>query len=1349
MNQAKTIKRVKLIFLLCLAIALAGGLLAANRSTTEAVSSVAVGHKNDEGNAPETQAQGQRQKKVNPKSVGCIVCHTGSESMHADGDDDLGIGCADCHGGDPMETQNKLKAHVQPRNPELWKSTANPQRLATAWLEESAEFVRFINPGDFRAADLACGKCHEREVAWNKKNMMTHGGVLWGAALYNNGAYPYKDAHFGESYSVDGKPQIILTNPAPSAEETLKHGILPYLMPLPRWEITQPGNILRVFERGGELKGLPSDIGSPNIFEIPGRPDVKLSDRGLGTRLRTDPVFLGLQKTRLLDPLLSMMGTNEQPGDFRSSGCTACHVVYANDRDPKHSAQFAQFGNMGKTQTADPTIPKNESGHPIKHQMVLGPPSSTCMVCHIHPGGNMVTSYYGMTWWDNETDGKLMYPDKQPNLSAEQKEEIQLRNPEGSALRGLWGQDKNFLANIWNDVNPKAQRTQFGDFHGHGWVFRNVYKTDRKGNMLSSRGTKIAPEDPEKFKKAVHMEDVHQKVGMQCADCHVSNDVHGNGNLYNEARAAIQIDCIDCHGTIDKVATLTVSGPSAGAGRFKGKIVTTPKDLTRIKTRNERGRSIPMFQRINAEAKRVVIGSDGKPEADKDGKPREITLRPGDIVQNSLVVPGQWWRVVQTIDTVAQNRTVKIGNDDVQYRSRDYNDSSAWAKTVQRDGKTWADPNVAESKLAHANGNMTCYACHTSWTTSCFGCHLPMIANKQKPMLHNEGQDNLRNYTQYNFQTLRDDIYMLGKDSTVSGHRIAPTRSTCAVLVGSQNQNREWLYSQQQTISSEGYSGQAFSTFVPHTVSTSETKVCTDCHVSKSNDNNAVMAQLLMLGTNFVNFIGRFAWVAAGEHGIHAIAVTERNEPQAVIGSSLHKMAYPEEYANHVKAGGELKEVYEHTTHNQALGIQVRGEYAYVANGEGGLRVYDIANIDNKGFSERITTAPVSPIGQRFYVRTKYATGVASPTTLGVDPTRKHRPENQEAENRDDKQPIHLLYAFLYVSDKYEGLVVIGDKKTGVATLLDGNPSNNFLKRGLAFNPGGALNGASSITIAGVYAYITCDRGLAIVNLNNPLEPKLVGEIGGFNNAHAVQIQFRYAFVTDNEGLKVVDITNPEKARLIEGSLVKIEDAHNLYLARTYAYVAAGKNGLAIVDIEKPEKPKLDQMFNADGKINDAHDVKLGMVANSLFAYVADGKNGLQVVQMMSPEENANIYGFSPKPTPKWIAKHHIPGEALALSKGLDRDRAVDESGNQLSVFNRRGARPFNLTEMQRMYLREGQLYTVTDDIPPKPRNTQPRAEAESSANASWSLFKTSWVIQLFFGLMVLAGCVYAVRRKP
>src|SRR6185295_8045552 len=174
--------------------------------------------------------------------------------------------------------------------------------------------------------------------------MMTHGGMLWAAALYNNAGFPLKDANFGESYGPDGMPRKIMTWPPPTEEETRLKGVLPGLEPLGRWEISQPGNVLRVFERGARARG---DLGSPIPDEDPGRPDDKLSDRGFGTSLRTDPVFLGLQKTRLLDPILSMPGTNDHPGDYRQSGCTACHVVYANDRDPVHSGPYAKHGNQG------------------------------------------------------------------------------------------------------------------------------------------------------------------------------------------------------------------------------------------------------------------------------------------------------------------------------------------------------------------------------------------------------------------------------------------------------------------------------------------------------------------------------------------------------------------------------------------------------------------------------------------------------------------------------------------------------------------------------------------------------------------------------------------------------------------------------------------------------------------------------------------------------------------------------------------------------------------------------------------------------------------------------------------
>ncbi|HXY38974.1 MAG TPA: hypothetical protein VEQ10_04850, partial [Vicinamibacteria bacterium] len=168
--------------------------------------------------------------------------------------------------------------------------------------------------------------------------------------------------------------------------------------------------------------------------------------------------------------------------------------------------------------------------------------------------------------------------------------------------------------------------------------------------------------------------------------------------------------------------------------------------------------------------------------------------------------------------------------------------------------------------------------------------------------------------------------------------------------------------------------------------------------------------------------------------------------------------------------------------------------------------------------------------------------------------------------------------------------------------------------------------------------------------------------------------------------------------RLVEGALVPLKDGRGLYLARTYAYVAAGSDGLVIVDIEKPEKPRLDQIFSAEGKLNDTSDVKLGMTNGSAFAYVADGRNGLRVVQLISANDTPGAYGFSPRPTPLLIATYKTGGPALALPRGLDRDRAVDESGNQIGVFGRRGARPLNLEEQQKLFLRRGKVFTVSDE---------------------------------------------------
>ena len=129
------------------------------------------------------------------------------------------IGCTDCHGGDSQITTSaglkpaddeyrKLaeQAHVLPRYPKSWNypSSANPERTYTLLNRESSEFIRFINPSDYRVANDSCGACHQEIIEASKRSLHSTGAMLWGGAAYNNGILPFKNYILGEAYGPDG-----------------------------------------------------------------------------------------------------------------------------------------------------------------------------------------------------------------------------------------------------------------------------------------------------------------------------------------------------------------------------------------------------------------------------------------------------------------------------------------------------------------------------------------------------------------------------------------------------------------------------------------------------------------------------------------------------------------------------------------------------------------------------------------------------------------------------------------------------------------------------------------------------------------------------------------------------------------------------------------------------------------------------------------------------------------------------------------------------------------------------------------------------------------------------------------
>ena len=1310
--------------------------------------------------APRIQTEAQ----MAAKSDGCFSCHVRTDQPTMHETPAVRLGCVDCHGGnaevfgnselahdDPAYVAARDAAHVLPKYPESWHwpSSANPKRSYALLNKEDPVFVRFVNPSDYRVARESCGACHIETIEAAERSIMATGAMLWGGASYNNGILPFKRYILGEAYTRDGEPAKIESPGVPAGTVTdaqEDRGAMAALYPMPTWHVIPPGDVFRVFERGGRNiasqfpeVGIPNPTGLIQRLEEPGRPDLKQSNRGPGTGLRVAIPVLNIHKTRLNDPFMWFMGTNDQPGDYRHSGCASCHVVYANDREPRHSLIYAKYGRDGQSATVDPTIAslyegghdeshggghgsvkqpgdddhsetpdherEKQRGHPIRHTFTRSIPTAQCMNCHMHQPNIFLNSYLGYTMWDYESDAPHMWPKEQKYPTAAEIRAVLDRNPEAAAPKGRWA-DIDFLRNVY-DLNPELSDTQFADYHGHGWNFRAILKRDREGNLLDKDGNIVAHDDPEKWRredegkfvepgvnpgKTVHMMDIHAEKGLQCADCHFAQDSHGNGLIYTEVANAVEIGCKDCHGTADAYPSLRTSGPAA-----------PPKGTDLSLLRNPDGRR--RFE--------WTYGDDG----------RQV------LIQRSIVDPALEWQVSLT-------------RDSVDPQSREFNAKSARAKLMSKRGAETGlfefGTGIAPEDRAHGTEEMACFTCHLSWTTSCGGCHLPIEAN-WKTKSHHYGTEETRNFATYNPQVARDQMFQLGRHQTTKGNQVAPIRSTSALVLSSTNINRERIYVQQPPVAASGYSSQAFAPHFPHTVRLTETKTCSDCHLSEADDNNAIMSQLLLLGTNFVNFVGLNAWVGL-DTGFEAVRVTEWDEPQAVLGSYLHRYAYPDYWRMHVEdndrelkdwvrgktfdedVGGETKafeqfaNVHEGTRDGVGC-LQLRGEYMFVAEGKGGFRVYDVASIANKGVSERILTAPFSAAGHDTHVKTANATCMALATNQPVRPDRNKAmaqtpvsdAEGNPVFNADgspmtllqvnQEQPMRPIYDYAVITDAVEGLVLVN-----VETMADGEFRNNKLDRtrfadgSTAWNPDGVLTGARHVTLAGDIAYIAADAGLVTIDLSNPADPQLMA-VRALTDARASTIQFRYLWVTDAEGVKLFDVTDMRNPVAMPQATVPLAEARRIYVARTYAYVAAKQDGLVILDVTRPLSPRIYQKVTLGGTLNDAEDVIVGSTNATLFAYVADGRNGLKVLQLTTPDSQPNFYGFSPAPKPELIAWARTKGAARALSKGIDRDRGVDETGGQMAVFGRLGSRPFNREEMEKLFLtRAGVPWKVSDE---------------------------------------------------
>ncbi|MDB9453189.1 DUF4347 domain-containing protein, partial [Dolichospermum circinale CS-541/06] len=281
-------------------------------------------------------------------------------------------------------------------------------------------------------------------------------------------------------------------------------------------------------------------------------------------------------------------------------------------------------------------------------------------------------------------------------------------------------------------------------------------------------------------------------------------------------------------------------------------------------------------------------------------------------------------------------------------------------------------------------------------------------------------------------------------------------------------------------------------------------------------------------------------------------------------------------------------------TSGYAYGVQVVGNYAYVADSDSGLQIIDISNPTTPTLKGNYDTSGyaygVQVVGNYAYV----ADGNSGLQIIDIsNPTTPTLKGNYDTSGY--AQGVQVVGNYAYVADRYSGLQIIDVS----------NPTTPTLK-GNYVTTGGALG----VQVVGNYAYVAdYYSGLQIIDISNPTNPTLKGNYDTSYYAYGVQVVGNYAYVADyGSGLQIIDISNPTNPTL-KGHYDTSGDALGVQVVGNYAYVAVNESGLQIIDISDPTNPTLKGNYDTSGYAQSVQ-----VVGN--YAYVADYESGLQIIDV-------------------------------------------------------------------------------------------------------------------------------------
>ena len=631
---------------------------------------------------------------IPPPTSTCYACHapTGYDGQHAVEDPHpwVDITCVNCHGG-TSTASNPVYAHVCAppevgnRQQQVFDFRAFFLRFSTAGvqyldnyecLQQNGEYVEtsatdwlaFINPGDTRAGaeGKGCAACHADINTNVLRSVMGQATGLNAGSRHGAGTTKV----FAERGNLDAEyGAITITNPAAS-------GAVGEVPSLSRAPVVTGSSFWQNQAYNADQVDNSYNLVDTNAEDFP---------NGLNNQI-AEELFQEVLNQACTGCHLQTAYNNNRAGDYRSTGCSACHyqtgvLARTNSQDP----------NLNRYEPIDPNnLTPGELTHNTDHRVrnrarvptpelpvaVLGIGDTNCIVCH--EGSNRTVHQFHGRRLDQGTH--LL-----GNDDFNQVDQL------GDLVNNAFFPSNNTVL-FTNATELYGENQTFNNRFLTQWIKTEIWQADVT-NLLGGVGQDETPED------------VHHEAGMGCIDCHGTGATHGRGKILSRMKIATHendVLCETCHGTIDDYA------------QNNGTQILDQGDqpLTHTIVNNAVTGEFWLASKLNGSLHYIPQVKDVVNANNAGGGGKQYPAaspRAGQPVFN-LVASYAMGRYQSSGGNLEDGFGPVQGNNANIQMQDNFSHGDGYAFAQRQDGE---------------NGQgLECYTCHSAWQNNCVGCHL-------------------------------------------------------------------------------------------------------------------------------------------------------------------------------------------------------------------------------------------------------------------------------------------------------------------------------------------------------------------------------------------------------------------------------------------------------------------------------------------------------------------------------------------------------------------------------------------------------------------------------------------------